>query len=189
MPSLGEVVTLSHTQFHAVPSLPSGLVYEVSCANSGNGPNTQLNFSGSAGRMQDAALITNCSLHFEDGSNVVGSLIATIRDVSSATVVSDEAVTIGDSAVGSCLSDERTTIMSISGVSVPAKFAASNVTLIVDDTVDIASSSSSGDTSHGLTIYASDKVDIASQHTFISCGEVNEVLVPRGKLIRHVAKL
>jgi hypothetical protein len=77
--------------------------------------------------------------------------------------------------------------MSMSGVSVPAKFAASNVTMIVDDTVDIASASSSGDTSHGLTIYATKEVDIAAQHTFISCGITDDTLVPRGKLIRHVA--
>ena len=78
--------------------------------------------------------------------------------------------------------------MSKSGASFPAKMAASNVTLIVDDTVNIASSSSSGDTSYGLTIYASEEISIASQHTFLSCGPLgDDILVPRGKIIRHVA--
>ena len=137
--------------------------------------------------MQDAALLTNCSLDFEDGSEIEGSLIVTTRDASAATVTSSEDVTIGDTVAASCSNEDRTTIMSMSGVSVPAKFAASNVTLIVDDTVDIASASTSGDTSHGLTIYASDEVDIAAQHTFISCGSTEDIFLPRGRLIRHVA--
>lgn len=186
-PELGDVIELSHAEFHALERLPSGLVYRVQCSSGGNGPSTQLNFSGTSGQMRDAALLTNCSLDFEDGSEIEGSLVVTLREVSSATVRSAEEVTIGDSVAGTCSSGDRSTIMSMSGVQVPAKFAASNVTLIVDDTVDISSSSNLGDTSYGLTIYATGQVDIASQHRFISCGEVDEVLVPRGKVIRHVA--
>ena len=185
--NVGDLIELTHAEFHALERLPAGLVYRVQCAAGGNGPSTQLSFSGSVGQMRDAALLTNCSLYFEDGTEVEGGLIVTLRNSNNASVRSDENVTVGDSVEGSCSSSDRTTIMSMSGVSVPAKFAASNVTMIVDDTVDVASSSSSGDTSYGLTIYATERVDIASQHTFISCGEVDEVLVPRGKLIRHVA--
>lgn len=184
---LGEVVELSHAEFHALETLPSGLVYTVGCPSNGNSAGTKLTFNGSTGRMRDAAVLTNCSLDFGDGSQVAGSLIVTTRASSSATVTASENVTIGDNVAGSCAPEDRTTIMSVSGVGVPAKFAASNVTLIVDDTVDIASSSNLGETSYGLTIYATEEIDIASQHTFISCGAVDDSLVPRGKLIRHVA--
>ncbi len=187
LPVKGSVIELTHAEFHALERLPSGLVYKVTCSAGGNGPSTKLTFSGTSGKMSDAALLTNCSLDFKDGSEVTGSLVVTTRDASAATVTSDEDVTVGDAVVGECSSDGRSTIMSMSGVSVPAKFAASNVTLIVDDTVDIASASSSGDTSYGLTIYATDEVDIAAQHTFISCGSDDDILIPRGKLIRHVA--
>jgi len=184
---LGDVVELSHAEFHSLETLPSGLVYTVSCPSNGNSAGTKLTFDGSTARMRDAAVLTNCSLDFEDGSQVAGSLIVTTRASSSATVTAGQNVTIGDSVAGSCAPEDRTTIMSASGVNVPAKFAASNVTLIADDTVDIASSSSLGETSYGLTIYATGEIDIASQHTFISCGAVDDNLVPRGKLIRHVA--
>ena len=184
---VGDLIPLSLAEFHALERLPAGLVYRVLCASGGNGPSTRLSFSATSGQMRDAALLTNCSLDFQDGTEVEGGLIVTTRNSSTASVSAGEEVTVGDSVVGTCSSSDRSTIMSMSGVSVPAKFAASNVTMIVDDTVDIASSSSSGDTSYGLTIYATDRVDISSQHTFISCGEVDEVLVPRGKVIRHVA--
>lgn len=186
-PMNGDVVNLSHSEFHAIETLTPGLVYDISCPSSGNGPNTRLTFSGSNGKIEDAVILTNCSLDFEDGSVVEGSVIVTTRDASTATVSGEENVQIGDASPGSCNASDRSTIMSKSGASFPAKMAASNVTFIVDDTVNIASSSSSGDTSYGLTIYASEEIDIASQHTFLSCGPFDDILVPRGKIIRHVA--
>jgi len=189
IPMRGEVVPLTHDEFHALEELPSGLVYSVSCPASGNSAKTKLAFSGTVAKVTDAAILTNCSLDFADGAVVRGSLVITTRDSASATVTGGESVEIGDGMPGQCSPEDRTTIMSISGVSVPAKMVASNVTMVVDDTVDIASSSAVGDTSYGLTIYATEPVDIASQHRFESCGadEVDEILVPRGKVIRHVA--
>lgn len=187
VPMRGDVITMSQSEFQSIETLPSGLVYEIGCPLSGNGPTTSLEFSGTAGKIEDGAILTSCSLDFKDGSVVEGSLIVTTRDSSSATVGGEENVQIGDSSPGTCNSDDRSTIMSKSGAQFPAKMAASNVTFIVDDTVNIASSSFSGDTSYGLTIYATDEVRIASQHTFISCGPSDEILVPRGKIIRHVA--
>lgn len=186
-PLKGAVVNMSVAEFQVIENLPSGLVYNVTCSAKGGGKNTNLTFSGSAGKMRDAALLTNCALDFEDGSVVEGSLIITTRISSSATVSASSDVTIGDTSVGECRAEDRTTIMSLSGVSVPAKLGASNVTLVVDDTVDIASASSSGDTSYGFTIYATNEIDIAAQHTFISCGYTGDIFLPRGKLIRHVA--
>ena len=46
-----------------------------------------------------------------------------------------------------CDEKQRSVIMSMSDVSVPAEFVMSNVTLIVDGNVDIASATSSGVTS------------------------------------------
>lgn len=183
----GEVISLTKSELESIETLPAGLVYSITCSGGGNGKKTRLELSGTGGKMENAALLTNCSLDFKAGSDIKGSLVITTREISSATVTADSNVTIGDSTPGQCIDASRTTIMSKSKMSVPAKFAASSVSLIVDDTVDIASSSSSGDTSYGLSIYATDEIDIASQHTFLSCGEMDEIFVPRGKVIRHVA--
>lgn len=182
----GEVIELTHAEFHAIPALPSGLVYSVSCPATG-GPSSELAFSATAGQMVDAALLTDCAIDFGSDARIEGSLVITTRERPNATVTGHEDARIGDGLPGDCLETNRSTIMSLSSVRIPAKMAASNVTLIVDDTVDIASSSALGSTSHGLTIYASGPVDIATQHSFQSCGPSDETLVPRGKIIRLVA--
>jgi Flp pilus assembly protein TadG len=182
--NIGAVVDLTWDQFHAIPELPAGLVYRVDCKNNGNSGKTQLTFDGSTGRMRDAALLTNCSLAFDDDAFVLGSRGITTRDQSTAAVTSGSKVTVAD-PTKQCQDEDRTTIMSMSRVSVPAEFVMSNVTLVVDDDVNIASATSSGTVSRGLSIYASGKVSMSSQHNLQVCGGSN-ILAPEGKVIRHV---
>jgi hypothetical protein len=180
----GSVVTLTWDQFHALPSLPSGLVYNVDCPNNGNSSKTKLTFNGTTGVMEDAAIITDCSIEFGDGARVLGSLVVTIREQSTATVTSGSSVTVAD-PTQQCHNGDRTTVMSLGKVSVPAEFVMSNVTLVVDDDVNVASATSSGIVSRGLSIYSSGKVSLSSQHTLEVCGGSN-LLAPEGKVIRHV---
>lgn len=182
--SLGKVVNLTWDQFHALPSLPSGLVYNIDCPNNGNSSKTKLTFNGTTGVMEDAALITDCSIEFGDGAEVLGSLVVTIREQSTATVTSGSSVTVAD-PTQNCRDGDRTTVMSLGKVSVPAEFVMSNVTLVVDDDVNVASATSSGVVSRGLSIYATGKVSLSSQHTLEVCGGDN-LLAPEGKVIRHV---
>jgi hypothetical protein len=182
--ALGSVATLTWDQFHALPSLPSGLVYNVDCPNNGNSSKTKLLFNGTTGNMEDAALITDCSIEFGDGARVLGSLVVTIRQQSTATVTSGSSVTVAD-PTQQCRNGDRTTVMSIGKVSVPAEFVMSNVTLVSADDVNVASATSSGVVSRGLSIYASGKVSLSSQHTLEVCGGDN-ILAPEGKVIRHV---
>ncbi len=185
VPSKGDVITLSQTQFHEISQFPSGLVYKITCSSGGNGVKTWLNFSGTTGQMSNVGLITNCGLNFMDGSRAVGSVIVTTRDQTTASVTAGSSVTVADPSQ-SCNADERTIVMSISKVKVPAEFVISNLTLIVDDDVDIASSTSSGNLSRGLAIYATGTVQISSQHTFRVCGNPDLFLTPVGKVLRLV---
>ena len=184
-PSVGDTIPLSHAEFHALPHIPPGLVYEVMCASNGNGPNTILRFDGSVGQMENAALLTNCSLDFQGGSRVIGSLVITTRDAAQATVTSSSSVVVSDPALA-CGENERTIVMSMSKVSVPAEFVMSNLTLIVDDDVDIASATSGAVASQGLAIYATGRVQVAAQHTFYTCGTPDAVMTPAGKIVRIV---
>jgi hypothetical protein len=93
-------------------------------------------------------------------------------------------VTVAD-PTQQCHNGDRTTVMSLGKVSVPAEFVMSNVTLVVDDDVNVASATSSGIVSRGLSIYSSGKVSLSSQHTLEVCGGSN-LLAPEGKVIRHV---
>lgn len=182
---VGDVIDLTHTEFHALSQLPSGLVYRVDCPNSGNGPTTRLRFDDATGAMEDAVLLTDCSLDFDDGSRIAGSVVITMRQSSTATISAGSSTEIGD-PTQSCTKADRSVIMAMSPVSVPAEFTMSNVTLIVDNNVDVASSTSSGQTSYGFAIYASGAVDVASQHTFRSCGLDGDTLTPVGKVLRLV---
>ena len=181
---IGSVVNLTWDQFHAMPSLPKGLVYNVDCKLNGNSSKTRLTFDGATALMDGSALVTNCSLHFDDGAEVLGSLVITTRDQSTATVTSGSDVTVAD-PTKTCADTNRTTVMSMGKVSVPAKFVMSNVTLVVDDDVNIASASSNSTASRGLSIYSSGKVSLSSQHSLETCGGSN-LLAPTGRVIRHV---
>jgi hypothetical protein len=76
--------------------------------------------------------------------------------------------------------------MTVAPISVPSEFVMSNVTLIVDNSVNIASGTSSNPTSKGVAVYATDTINVASQHTFESCGQKSAFLTPQGKYVRLV---
>ncbi len=102
-----------------------------------------------------------------------------------ATITAGSSVIVADPGF-SCAESKRTTFMSMSKVSVPAEFVMSNVNMIVDDDVDIASATSGALTSWGLGIYASGRVQMSSQHTLRACGNSTNVLVEDGKIVRLV---
>ncbi|SNS48246.1 TadE/TadG family type IV pilus assembly protein [Tropicimonas sediminicola] len=182
---LGTVVPMSQAQFNSVQKLPSGLIYHVTCTSGGSGTKTWLNFSATTAQMNDAALMTNCNINFADGARAVGSVIVTTRESSNATVTAGSSVTVADPSKA-CNEDERTILMSKSKVSVPAEFTISNLTLVVDDDVDVASATSSGIVSKGLSIYSSQRVKFSAQHTFRTCGTPDAFLTPTAKVLRLV---
>lgn len=184
----GDVVKISLADFTSMKVIPSGLVYQVNCSPSGNGPKTIIEFSGSVAQMDGSVLLTNCTLDFASGSSVKSSVIVTTRESSTASLTADNNVSVGDpTPSANCDSTERAFIFSKSKVAVPAEFVLSNVTLVVDDDVKIASATSSNPTSFGFAIYATGEVQIAAQHTFRSCGDnYTGGISPEGKILRLV---
>jgi len=184
----GDIVELSPMQFSRMRELPAGLTYKVTCAQNGSGKNTVLQFGGIGAEfiMEDAALMTNCSINFGDRAKVVGSLIVTTREQNTTTISADSGVLAGDPAQ-TCNTSQRTIIMSKSKLSVPADFTSSNVTLVVGDDVTIAAMPGSSDqVSKGLSIHANGQVQIAAGHTFESCKNKSSNLIPRIQVIRLV---
>jgi hypothetical protein len=185
LPSIGHVVPLTQAQFHAIEKLPSGLVYTVDCSDSGNGPSTRITFDGSTAKMDHSVLLTDCNIEFDDEASVVGSVVITDRVSSNPAITAGQNTIIGDPLNG-CKEEERSTIMTVAPISVPSEFVMSNVTLIVDNSVNIASGTSSNPTSKGVAVYATDTINVASQHTFESCGQKSAFLTPQGKYVRLV---
>lgn len=181
----GDVVPLTHAQFHALEVLPPGFVYDIMCPASGSGGKSTLSFDATTAQMSKAAVTTNCAIAFGAGANVVGSVVITIRESANAAVTASAGAVVAD-ATGSCEAGNRSTIMSVSDVSVPAQFVMSNVTIISGGDISIASASSGAADSTGVALYASGEIHIASQHTLRSCSGDDAGLLPDLDTLRLV---
>lgn len=181
---VGQVVDMTRAEFLSINTLPSDLVYEVACSGGGN--KARLTFDGSAGVMEDSVLLTNCFVEFDDGTEIVGSVVITDRITNNAVLTASNNVTIGDRVSGTCDIDDRSIIMAKSRVGFPAAVGLSNVTFIVDDDVDVASGTSSSTALDGFAIYASGRVHMAAQRVLSSCGNDDDFLTPFGQLVRIV---
>ncbi len=184
--SKGAVVTMNEATFEALTDIPRGLVYEVTCTAGGNGGNARLTFSNLAGEIRDVAIITNCVLEFDPGANVIASLLLTTRDKTTASVTAGSGAFVGDPA-GGCDVDERTTIMSLGQMNVPADFAGSNLSIIVDEDIHLSATGSSSTLSHsGISLMSSAEIHVSAGHTFNSCAGPDSGLMPELRVIRHV---
>jgi hypothetical protein len=184
-PEVGDVVPLTHEEFHSLENLPSGFVYDITCPSSGGGGKSKLTFNATTAQMEKAAVTTNCAIDFGEGAHVVGSVIISIRESANPAVTASSGAVVAD-ATGTCEPGNRSTIMAISDVSVPAKFVMSNVTIITGGDISIASASSGATESVGVALYASGEVHIASQHTFRSCDGEDAGLLPDLNTLRLV---
>ena len=187
--SPGAVVAISESDFESLTDIPRGLTYDVQCVDSGNGPSTRLSISSNGGLnpIEDVAIITNCSLDFGSDASVSSSLLLTTREASSATITSSQGGSVGTSA-GGCDIDAHSYIMAMSDMSVPADFAGSNISILVDGNINFSASSSSSVIPHsGLSLHASGEISIAANHTFDSCNSPPGGMLPSLMVIRHVA--
>ena len=186
--STGSVVNISQNEFESLPHIPEGLTYDVACTANGNGPNTSLDFefgSGS-GTINNIAIMTNCGLDFGTGTDVTSSVILSTRQASSATITASSGASIGDPA-GGCDVDDKSSIMGMGDMHVPADFAGSNISFVVDGDIHLSAASSSGTISHsGVSFHSSGEIDIAAGHTFDACAVPPSGLVPSLRVIRQV---
>ena len=183
--NMGDVVSLSHAEFHGLEELPAGFVYDIQCPSTGGGGKSKLTFNATTARMSRAVVTTNCALEFADGASVIGSTVISVRESANAAVTASAGAVVAD-PTGTCDAGNRSTIMSVSDVSVPAKFVMSNVTIITGGDISIASASAKAASSTGVALYASGEVHIASQHTFRSCENDDAGLIPDLRSLRLV---
>lgn len=79
-------------------------------------------------------------------------------------------------------------MMTMSGVSVPSNFTASNIALIANGNINVAANSNSSATVHkGTSLHAEGSVQIPANNTFNSCAEDNSGLIPAVKTFKFVA--
>lgn len=184
----GAVVQIGQSDFESLTEIPGGLVYDVSCSANGNGPNARLTIDSANGgdALSDVVIVTNCSLEFGSAASVSGSLLISTKQGSSATVTASSGAFIGE-ASNSCGTGDKSLIMALGDMQVPADFAGSNVAFLVDGDIHLSASSSSGNIDHhGVSLHASGEIHVAANHTFNSCAEPPSGLLPELLVIRHV---
>lgn len=199
----GSVVDLTAAQFNDLMfntngKLPTGLVYNVDCRDRGNGPSTWITIGGTTNRknatqssstietVTQVALISDCGFDVGPNARIDASLALSTRISSSSVINASEGAVVGD-PLKNCDLKRKVYIMTMSGVSVPSNFTASNVALIVNGDISVAASSSSSNTEHnGTSFHAEGRIQIPSNHVFNSCAEDNSGLLPGIRTFKFV---
>lgn len=195
----GSVVTMTDAKFEELTDVPEGLIYNVTCKSNGNPDSVRIEFGAeknSPGKnggkyftpseFSDVAIVTNCGFEFLSSTNITSSVLISTRQVNTHSITANSGASVGDS-LGGCSVDDQTVIMGMSSMSVPADFAGSNVSFIIDDDIHLSASSSSSTLDHsGVSFHSSGEIDIAANHTFNSCANPPSGLVPLMQVIRHV---
>lgn len=196
----GSVVAISATEFSLMDDIPEGLTYNVSCTASrngngnGNGKGKNKNGSGdevtsvssldfSNAPLKDLAVITNCPVNFSSEADLLGTMIVT---TSESGISGSSGTTIGASNY-SCDPLDRVTIMTNADVHMAAKFLATNLTLVIDGAIHLASGGSGNSDHYGVGIHTSGDVDVTTHHNYYSCDNPSSEVAPMMGVIRHVA--
>jgi hypothetical protein len=170
-PNIGDVVNLTVDEFESMDHPPAGLTYNVTCNPNGNGVNTHLNMypTASGDPVRDLAVMTNCSVDFEDNSDWRGAMIVSVRERSNATLTATASAHVGD-PTNSCNQADQSYIFSRSDMQVAAEFASSNVTYVIGGDVQIASGTSGEVDHYGMSIYGDRTVNLTTNHNYYACG-------------------
>jgi len=185
----GSIVNMTEAQFEAIPDLPEGLIYNVSCNPIGTGADAELQlfYKNGGHDLRNVALITNCYVKFAKGSGATASVILSNRDVADATITAIAGTNVGAS-VSTCDAPSRSTLMALGGMHVAADFLGSNVDVVVDGDIHFASSSASGSTfpHYGVNLHASGEISVTQGHEFQGCSHPGSGLQLPLLVIRHV---
>lgn len=196
----GSVVQIKDYQFEALAEVPEGLVYQIECKDNGNPDSVRVEFGAKKNKpgknggeyftptdVKNIAMVTNCAFEFLDATDAKASVLISTRLAATHTVTAGSGAKIGDLTNG-CAVGDQTIVMALSDMSVPADFAGSNVSFVIDGDINLSASSSSTTINHsGVSFHASGDIKIASNHTFDSCAIPPAGMIPRMLVIRHVA--
>lgn len=210
----GDIVSISATDFEALPSVPSGLVYAVYCSaplvsSGAHTPESSSNTNGgsqktstkkggsspsklsfetsSSSGISGVAVMTDCQLDFGNTAIIRNSIIVTTSTSNQSVSAGSKAV-IGSSAI-SCPNARKVVIMSQGDMRIPAGLETNNVDFIIAGDVNLASGTSAQATKLGTSIYIGGEAQIAAQGTWIACGDAKSELNPDVKVIRHVVEV
>lgn len=198
----GSVVDLTAAQYNDLMSLsggtlPGGLVYNVDCRDKGNGPASSITIGGSLDRknatettatetVRDVVLITDCAFDIGSNARIDATLAISTRIMSSSVLSAASGAVVGD-PLKNCDLKRKVYIMTMSSVSVPANFAASNVAMMSNGNINVAASSSSSTVEHkGTSFHAEGSIQIPSNHTFNGCPEDVTGLLPGVRTFKFV---
>lgn len=199
----GSVVDLTAAQYNDLMyltsgNLPTGLVYNVDCRDRGNGPASSISIGGKIDRknatletstietVRQVALITDCAFDIGSNARIDATLAISTRIMSSSALNATSGAVIGD-PLKNCDLSRKVYIMTMSSVSVPADFTASNVALIVNGDINVAANSSSSTVEHrGTSLHAEGTIQIPANHTFNGCPEDTIGLIPGVKTFKFV---
>lgn len=199
----GSVVTLTAAQYNDLMlatngNLPSGLVYDVDCRDKGNGPATAISIgmgkdrknasltSSTIETVRQVVVISDCGFDVGPHARVDAALAISTRISSSSVINADEGAVVGD-PLKNCDLNRKVYMMTMSGVSVPSNFTASNIALMANGDINVAANSSSSAVEHkGTSLHAEGAVQIPANHTFNSCAEDNSGLIPAVKTFKFV---
>ena len=202
----GSVVDLSAAQYNNLMivtsgKLPTGLVYNVDCRDRGNGPATWITIGGSIDRknasvatsavetVSQVVLITDCGFDIGRNARVDATLALSTRVSTSSVLKATSGAVVGD-PLKNCDLSRKVYVMTMSGISVPSDFTASNIAFIVNGDIKVAASSSSSDVVHkGTSFHAEGSIQIPANHTFNGCFEDFSGLLPAVRTFKFVMPL
>lgn len=199
----GSVVSMTAAQYNDLMlatngNLPTGLVYNVDCRDKGNGPTTSISIGGGKDRkkanttsstietVKQVVLITDCGFDVGPYARIDAALAISTRVQSASVVSAQEGAVVGD-PLKNCDINRKVYMMTMSGISVPANFTASNIAIIVNGDINLAANSSSSNAVHkGTSLHAEGSVHIAANNTFNSCAEDMSGLIPAVRSFKFV---
>lgn len=184
----GAVVQLSKWDFEKLRAIPQGLVYAVSCDPSSPLGPPILEVGGVVGALalRNAALVTNCALHFRGDFDVAGALILSTFEGPFPSISAELHAVLGDPNVG-CDEASRTLVMALGDQVLPSELLLSNASMVVDGNVTILPDQSRGLGLHnGFSLHAGGRVDVQGQHVYRSCPGASVAGLPELSVIRFV---
>ena len=178
-PAVGTVVPMTADQFRAMDRPPAGLTYDVTCNPNGSGVNTILQMlpTSSGLPVRDIALLTNCSISFENNSDWRGVMVISTRVQANPTLSASAEASVADPN-GTCGLADWSYVFARSNMQVAAEFAASNTVFMSGGDVQIASGTSGEVTHNGMTVFADGSVNLTTDHNFNACGyALNDIIL------------
>lgn len=211
----GDVVDLRPWQFERIRNFPAGLVYWTTCRPSREDPEgaPRLVMTERGHPVRDAALITDCPVHFAPGAALEGSLLLTTH--AGAKAITAESGARAGEGGGNCSAQHQGILMAVGDVAVPADFLGSNAAFVSAGDITVrernAVQVAAADTElfrdwpgatlrddgapgalkrnelRGLALHAEGEVRLEARLPLEACNTEDGGILPELRILRHAA--